>query len=411
MENNPKKSKALIITIILIIVILLAGYLVIKNRDAFGVKTSATIAKIFSPLIPSENSANLTTVDVQAGEDIAKGDSVSVFGTGTNNNPIVVKTSTNNGTVYGYANQDIKSGYAGKVVVPSNTGSSGFWNSISSFINTIITPTPPATISNVYQCAKDGVVVDCSVVPVPPTPGYVCTKDGVVVDCSVVPVPPTPGYVCAKDGVVVDCSVVPVPPTPGYVCTKDGVVVDCSVVPSVFPSITVTANPTSIAKGGSSTISWDSTNTKTCDAGSADRGTNTTGMFLTGVLAKSTSYTISCMGVNELTSSDTVFIEVAGSKIPDLVASRVTPNTAVVKTPTVLSFTIKNIGNSEAKGNFPNYFRIKNTDTNKSLPIISIVSPSIAAKSEGRLEKNYTFNEIGNYSITFCADQNDPINN
>src|ERR1035437_1142304 len=96
MENKPKKSKALIITIIAIILLLIAGYLIFKNRDVFGVKTSASIAKLFSPLISSTNSKNLATVQVEAGEDIKKGDNVSVFGTGANNVPIVMKTTGNN---------------------------------------------------------------------------------------------------------------------------------------------------------------------------------------------------------------------------------------------------------------------------------------------------------------------------
>ena len=62
MENNPRKSKAVIITIVAIIVLLLSMYLLFKNKDVFGVKTSATIAKIFSPLAPSDNSKDLTPI-------------------------------------------------------------------------------------------------------------------------------------------------------------------------------------------------------------------------------------------------------------------------------------------------------------------------------------------------------------
>jgi hypothetical protein len=62
MENNPNKSKAIIITIVAILVLLLSMYLLFKNRDAFGVKTSATIAKIFSPLAPSDNTKDLTPI-------------------------------------------------------------------------------------------------------------------------------------------------------------------------------------------------------------------------------------------------------------------------------------------------------------------------------------------------------------
>ncbi len=458
MENNPKKSKALIITIIIIVVILLAGYLIVKNRDAFGVKTSATIAKIFSPLMPSENNANLTTVDAQAGEDIAKGDSVSVFGTGTNNNPIVVKTSTNNGTVYGYANQDIKSGYAGKIVIPSNTGSGGFWNSISSFITNIITP------NNSYQC-NDGKDND---------------GDGLIDEAD-------PN--CHVDGNLNNT----------WVKTHNDESTN-AIDPNAQPTVTVIANPTSIAKGEeTSLVSWTSTNTTSCDAGDKSRGTGTDGSFRTelievdttytvtckgpngatsgnvtvyidkgatpediyptvkvtatpslikngeksnitwtstnakecklsggtitgtgienatgvdtGTLTVSTTYTVTCTGDTGLTGSDNAFVEVEGSKIPDLVAGRITPTTAVVNTSTTLLSTIKNIGNSATTGGFfPNYFIIKNTDTDQSFVSSSSITSPIAAKSESVVKITNTFAVSGNYSIVVCADQISPTN-
>ena len=144
-ENKHKKSRALIITIIILLILILAGYLIFKNRDAFGVKTSATISKIFSPLTASNNSKNLNKIDVQAGENLKKGDSVSVFGTGSNNKTIVVKTT--NGDVYGYADQDITNGNSGSVTL-NNTNTNGFWDSFSGFLGDIFNgnnnPTNPS---------------------------------------------------------------------------------------------------------------------------------------------------------------------------------------------------------------------------------------------------------------------------
>jgi len=146
MENKPKKSKALIITIIALILLLIVGYLIFKNRDSFGVKTSASIAKIFSPLISSTNSKNLATVQVEAGEDIKKGDNVSVFGTGTNNVPIVMKTTGSN-SVFGSAYEDINSGNTGQI--NPNTKSNSFFNSFANFLGGVLggnkeNTTPPA---------------------------------------------------------------------------------------------------------------------------------------------------------------------------------------------------------------------------------------------------------------------------
>ncbi len=62
MENNPKKSKALIITIVAILVLVVAVYLIFKNSDKlFGTKGGA-ISKIFSPLLGSSKQKNVDTI-------------------------------------------------------------------------------------------------------------------------------------------------------------------------------------------------------------------------------------------------------------------------------------------------------------------------------------------------------------
>ncbi len=142
MENNPRKSKALIIAIIVIIFLLIVGFLVYKNRDNFGEKSGSTISKIFSPLVPSTNSKNLNSIDensekivAQAGEDIKAGDNVSLSGTDANNNPIVVKAGRNS-NIYGFAGQDIFNGELGEVFI-NNNNSNNFWNTFSDFLDNL----------------------------------------------------------------------------------------------------------------------------------------------------------------------------------------------------------------------------------------------------------------------------------
>lgn len=121
MENKNKKSKALIITIIAIVALFVALFLIYKNRDIFGVKTSASIAKIFSPLTASENQKKST---IQANENIKKGDGVTSSG----------NKATDNDSVWGYANEDIDYGNTGEITLVDN-GNSSFWNSVSGFLN------------------------------------------------------------------------------------------------------------------------------------------------------------------------------------------------------------------------------------------------------------------------------------
>ncbi|MBP9711646.1 MAG: DUF11 domain-containing protein [Candidatus Pacebacteria bacterium] len=68
--------------------------------------------------------------------------------------------------------------------------------------------------------------------------------------------------------------------------------------PTQLPTVTISANPSSISYGGSSTVIWSSTNATSC-VGSAGAfgwsgGKNTSGTFPTGVLTGTTPYNITC---------------------------------------------------------------------------------------------------------------------
>lgn len=126
MENKNKKiKKAIIITIIIFLILILSLFLVYKNRDSFGVKTSSVITKIFNPL---ETSSNIKKETVQAGEDLNSGDAVTDDGTTTN--PRTVRKSLSGDSIFGYANSDIPFGQLGDITLDSNS----FWNSISGFL-------------------------------------------------------------------------------------------------------------------------------------------------------------------------------------------------------------------------------------------------------------------------------------
>jgi len=157
MENNskPKKSKALIITFIIVLLLLIIGYFLFTNSDKiFGTKGVINFNKIFSPLATSDNSKNLTTINAVAGEDITKGDNVSVSGKDANGNPIVVKTSTSGGTVYGYANQNIQSGSTGPII----TSSPSLWSSFTNFIGNLFggNNTTNQTTSGTWSTGDNG---------------------------------------------------------------------------------------------------------------------------------------------------------------------------------------------------------------------------------------------------------------
>jgi hypothetical protein len=64
MENNPKKSKALIITFIVVLLLLIGVYLLFSNSEKiFGTKGALDINKIFSPLLGTSKNTDLETID------------------------------------------------------------------------------------------------------------------------------------------------------------------------------------------------------------------------------------------------------------------------------------------------------------------------------------------------------------
>lgn len=128
METKPKRSRALIITIIIVLLLLLVGYLIFKNVK----NTSSTnfISKIFSSLSPSSNNK---TEEVQAGEDIGKGDNVSKAGTASDGSSVVVK-ARNGANILGVANEDIENGGFGEITI-SGSASNNFLNSFSGFLD------------------------------------------------------------------------------------------------------------------------------------------------------------------------------------------------------------------------------------------------------------------------------------
>src|SRR5688500_12153353 len=65
------------------------------------------------------------------------------------------------------------------------------------------------------------------------------------------------------------------------------------------PSMSLTANPTSVASGGSSTLTWNSTNATSCSATGAWSGTKgPSGSQSTGPLNTSSTFSLSCGGPN-----------------------------------------------------------------------------------------------------------------
>ncbi len=151
-NNNPKKSKAFIITFIIILILLILGYYLFSNRDQiFGTKGTLSVSKIFSPLLGSSKKTDVKVIDEnkdgvnvtptvetkitgviitdadgnkiivgEAGEIIKKGDVLYISGFNASKNPIIMKAIASDkakSLVFGVAGQDINKGETGNVII------------------------------------------------------------------------------------------------------------------------------------------------------------------------------------------------------------------------------------------------------------------------------------------------------
>lgn len=100
-----------------------------------------------------------------------------------------------------------------------------------------------------------------------------------------------------------------------WVNAKNSVTLDFAVSTGVaVPVVTLTATPSSIANGATSTLDWTSTNSDSC-ASSGGGGTGTTGSFTTPSLSATTTYTVTCTGAGG-TASQSTAVTVAAAAAP-----------------------------------------------------------------------------------------------
>ncbi len=82
------------------------------------------------------------------------------------------------------------------------------------------------------------------------------------------------------------------------------------------PTVSLSANPTSVASGASSTLSWSSTNATSCTASGAWSGTkSTSGSQSSGTLAATSTFSLSCTGAGG-SANKSVIVTVNAPPVP-----------------------------------------------------------------------------------------------
>jgi len=117
-----------------------------------------------------------------------------------------------------------------------------------------------------------------------------------------------------------------VPSSYSLVCSGPGGASNtATVVVGVIPLATLTAYPTVVPSGGSSTLTWSSTNATSCAASGGWSGSQaTSGTHITGALASTTSYSLTCTGSGGTSNVSTATVTIANGTV------NVSPGTAAI---------------------------------------------------------------------------------
>ena len=120
--------------------------------------------------------------------------------------------------------------------------------------------------------------------------------------------------------------------------------------PRTDPAVVLTANPASVPTGGTSRLTWSSTNATSCEASGGWSGSKpTSGSATTGPLATSTAYSLSCTGPSGTVVS-TVTITVAAPAEPPTLALSATPTAVALDGHASLAWTSSGATSCTATG-------------------------------------------------------------
>lgn len=112
----------------------------------------------------------------------------------------------------------------------------------------------------------------------------------------------------------------------------------CNGTPTPEPTLTFTADPTSIDEGESSTLSWQTTNASSCTASNGWSGNKNTSGTQSVTPSETTTYTLSCSGAGgTVTKSVTVNVDDAPLPTPE-VSLNANPTTVAVNGTSTLAW-------------------------------------------------------------------------
>jgi hypothetical protein len=174
------------------------------------------------------------------------------------------------------------------------------------------------------------------------------------------------------------------------------------------PVVTLTANPTTVASGNTSTLTW--TVTGQASSCSIDQGIGSVsasgGSTATSPLVASKTFTLTCTGPGG-TGTDSITVNIGN--FPDLTAGQVSPTTATAGVQRTFTARITNQGNASTGASFYNFIQLATGagGTGSLTDQGRVQMATLASGAYASTSLNYNFPVAGTYSMRACADKSD----
>jgi hypothetical protein len=149
------------------------------------------------------------------------------------------------------------------------------------------------------------------------------------------------------------------------------------------PTVTISANPAQIASGGTSNLSWSSSNAQTCAASGGWTGARgTSGTFTTPALTQTTGYTLTCTGLGG-TGSGSTTVTVTPAIPPPTLSLTATPNAVTQGQSSTLSWTTTNATSCVASGDWSGARGINGSESTGTLNSVRTFSYTLTCSGAG----------------------------
>jgi len=180
-------------------------------------------------------------------------------------------------------------------------------------------------------------------------------------------------------------------------------------VPPGSPTATLGATPEQISTGGTSLLTWSSTNATACTSTTFSTGNATSGSVSVSP-SSTTDYDVTCTNATA-SASDGATVIVNGvppTDTADLSATDVTPIVATAGTPQVYSGTLTNGGLASTGTSYNNLFQFDSNSDHTTVDATQVVSagPTASGGSTVVSSTAYNFGVVGTSYVRICADNN-----